>query len=613
MKSYNKLFPFAFFLLVFLFSDCKKDDTDMPDPDPEPIDSTALIPAPLPSFVIQPVISNTIYNQPTVIEMANNGHPVLLASNGVFRSENNGESWHPVRSVWNNYTSDLVKDSNGNIYVVFKDERLYKSIDDGKSWIHLLDTNIDFTSPFNTYELVAATDGDLYFLQYRHFTEAPRLYHSTDGGDTFSQVANLPDFGGEHNVMEFEASADGSVLLATASGFFKTEDDGQNWIQIADFTDIRDLFVTPGGLTFFRRAMTSVTIKGMDDGSNWTTMPIYGNVIGYNADGHLVLSGWLNDNKNVFRSTDDGENWLAYGFQEFQLDDIAANSTINLSVAAGKMYFNYPWDVRWGSFELPDGAIRDMIFHNEKWIVATPKSIHVSENDGKTWPYSYHFNPNQFDSANRLAIRKSDDKIMVGSLNGDAKIYLLDENVSVVEETISFGTLAIITGLTQDEEGRTMVALGDHDGDGISFLQTGWGNTWVEQKLPHPTPYAYIHDFYYNENGVAYAAFEHEAGSTGISFFLMHESVGGASTGKWDIENSYQTNHMILKTITRKDNSTLFIGIDNVDRLWFSRGGQWAMHGETSIGEINKIRFDDAGHLYLMTEDGIFKTNIPVE
>jgi photosystem II stability/assembly factor-like uncharacterized protein len=583
----------------------------MPDPPDDPIDTMDVVPDPLPAFIIQPVVSNTVYNQAIAIEMADDGNPILLAANGVFRSETNGDTWTPVRTVVNNYLSDLAKTTDGNLFAVFKNEGLSKSTDDGKTWNTQIVSNIDFAIPFNDYKLVAANDGDLFFLQFRHFTEEPRLYHSIDGGATFSEVTNLPDFGGDYNVMEFEAGANGSVLLATAGGFFKTEDDGQNWIEIADFTDVRDLYITPGGLAFFRRAMTSVTLKGMDDGSNWTTMPIYGNVIGYNADGHLVLSGWLNDNKNIFRSTDNGENWLAYGFQENQLDGIAGNANINLSIGAGKMYFNYPWDVVWGSFQLPAGAIRDLIFHNGKWIVATPKSIHVSEDNGKTWERSYYFNPNQFDSANRLAIRKSDNKIMVGSLNGDAKIFLFDENVTTIEQVINFNTLAIVTGLTQDEEGRTMVALGDHEGNGISFLQTGWNNTWAEETLPHPTPYAYIHDFHYNGNGIVYASFEHEFGKTGISFFLMQVTTGGVVTSDWDIENGYQTDQMILKTfaIRNLNGSNLFVGIDNVDRIWFSRGGQWKLHGDANIGEVYKIRFDDAGFLYLMTANGVFKTS----
>lgn len=615
MSFNNRLLSFTFLLSIFLFTDCKKEKMETPDPDPNPVDTVDVVPDPLPSFIIQPVANNTIYNQAIAIEMANDGNPILLASNGIFRSENNGKNWTSVKPVFNIYLSDLAQSQGGSIYVVFKDEGLYKSLDDGRSWVHLTTPSIDFTLPFNGYELVAATDGDLFFLQYRHFTEAPRLYHSIDGGVSFEEVINLPDFGGEHNVMEFEAGGNGSVLLATASGFFKTENDGEDWTQIANFTDVRDLYITPDGLAFFRRAMSSVTMKGMDDGSDWTTMSIYGNVIGYNAAGDLVLSGWLNDNKNVFRSTDNGESWLDYGSQEYQLDGIAVNSTINLSIAAGKMYFNYPSNIVWGSFQLPDGAIRDMIFHNGKWIVATPKTIHISEDNGKTWPRSYYFNPNQFDSANRLAIRKADNKIIVGSLNGDAKIYLFDENISNLEEIFNFNTLAIITGITQDEEGRMMVALGDHDGNGVAYFQAAWGAPWVEQKLPHPTPYAYIHDFYYNGNGVVYATFEHEFGSTGISFFLMQNATGGVVTSNWDIENSYQTNQMILKTISRRDvnNHALFIGIDNVNRLWFSRGGQWELHGETSLGEIYKIRFNDSGNLYLMTEQGAFKTNIPLE
>lgn len=613
MKLYNKLFPLAILLLVFLFSDCKKEKMDTPDPNPNPIDSMNLVVAPLSSFTIDPAIAGTAYGTPTKIFMADDDNPILLSSNGIFRSEDNGKNWSPVKYKPNNFLSQIVKTSDGSFYAMFKDDGFFKSTDNGKTWVEQNISNIDFAIPFNKYKLVVATDGDLFFLQFRHFTEVPRLFHSTDGGNTFLQINTLPDFGGNYNVMEFEAGGNGSILLATEGGFFKLENDAQNWTQIADFTDVRDLFITPDGLAFFRRAMTSVTLRGMDDGSNWETMAIYGNVIGYNVDGHLVLSGWLNDNENVFRSTDNGVTWLAYGFQEYHLEGIASNSAVNLSVAFGKIYFNYPWDVVWGSFQLPDGAIRDLIFHDGKWIVATPKSVHLSDDDGKTWGRSYHFNPDQFDSANRLAIRKNDDKIMVGSLNGDAKIYVLDENVTVVEEVISFNTFAAVTGLTQDEEGRTMVALGDHDGNGISFFQTGWGNTWVEQKLPPPTPYAYFHDIYYNKNGIAYASFEHEFGKTGIAYFLMHQTVGGASTGEWAIENSYQTNHMILKTFTRKDHPTLFIAVDNVDRLWFSRGGKWELHGDTNIGEVHKIRFDDSGYLYLMTEQGVFKTSVVLE
>ncbi len=181
---------------------------------------------------------------------------VILAggvSGGLWRSENNGETWRKVtRTFQNPSITTIVQDprpNRGYIWYFASGERqgnsarggnafyqgsgVYKSQDQGRTWELLRATrNQDvgaFESGFDLINSIAVnpTNGDLYVATFNG------LFRSQDGGNSFTEVLS----GGFDSGTEVSITPSGRIYATIDSsgdpnaGFF-TSTDGDNWTSI---------------------------------------------------------------------------------------------------------------------------------------------------------------------------------------------------------------------------------------------------------------------------------------------------------------------------------------------------------------------------------------------
>jgi len=162
---------------------------------------------------------------------------------------------------------------NGSIYTGTQGLGIYKSADQGNSWI-----KFDL-APAMAYTIVTNQSGDIFA------GTSSGIYRSMDFGNTWNLLAGEISTLGIRSLM---VNQEGDLFAGTElNGIYRSTDNGNNWINI------------------------SLTIYGVQ-------------TLAKNSDGDIFAGTWEN---GIYRSTDNGDTWMPvdYGLTNIQVWDIAIN------------------------------------------------------------------------------------------------------------------------------------------------------------------------------------------------------------------------------------------------------------------------------------------------
>ncbi len=222
------------------------------------------------------------------------GLAFVSASGDIYR--HNGASWIKLTSVPSAGKLGAIDD----IYFLTRNQRSYRSSDEGKTWTQL---NILGTITGNAAKLYNVTNDSLFtsidkgatwqFIDtMTFFTQSitphknflltvsgwgPQLLRSSDGGVEWSNVTTPPVQPENFNTFIIEIIADGSDLFALLSNgeIFKSTDDGDTWAKALDAPDTTTSqyqhFIKAGDVFWVETAIGIFVWDGM----NWG-MPFSG-------------------------------------------------------------------------------------------------------------------------------------------------------------------------------------------------------------------------------------------------------------------------------------------------------------------------------------------------
>lgn len=154
---------------------------------------------------------------------------------GLFRSDDDGITWVEAHGgVFHANLLDLDSDDEGNIYVI-TETRLLKKESQGDEWETVFNADVD--EYFS--DLRVRPEGDVYVitrtqrfdkstLDSCNFENCDRLFHSSDGGESWQRIFNSAF------LSDIEINNNGEIFISTSFGLRTSADNGQSWEEIPD-------------------------------------------------------------------------------------------------------------------------------------------------------------------------------------------------------------------------------------------------------------------------------------------------------------------------------------------------------------------------------------------
>lgn len=209
------------------------------------------------SFVINPHNSSQIF--------------AGTKSNGIYRSDDAGKNWWKLRlygpgSDTLSVYSIAIDPTPANQATLFIGtcEGIYKSINNGNSWSHVLKTNYCIKSllisPIDQKSILAGTHGG-------------GVYQSTDGGSSWHKQNEGFTQSIIHTIVVDPMDAH-TIYLGTENGIFIRDTDDSAWRYLSDpilrNRYIRDICIDPSGSgIIYAATYRSGILRSLDNGSSW--------------------------------------------------------------------------------------------------------------------------------------------------------------------------------------------------------------------------------------------------------------------------------------------------------------------------------------------------------
>lgn len=223
---------------------------------------------------------------------------VGTAAGGVFRSQDNGDSWQNMDLDLVDPISFIDFDAASNIYVSgrfrLNQPRFIKSANNGQSWE---DIEIDFLSGIHAF---AISSGGYIVVG----SGGNDLARSKDNGVTWEQLSTPSG-----RLTKLKFSSNNYLFFGdSGGGLYRSTDLGETWIKVSSDSIVRavsSIVEKPNDeLLIGGKRNTFVTDS---EGRNWREILSHaGNFIAINSKGTTFVA---NRSGKLFRSEDDGETW----------------------------------------------------------------------------------------------------------------------------------------------------------------------------------------------------------------------------------------------------------------------------------------------------------------
>lgn len=338
---------------------------------------------------------------------------------GIFKTTDGGVNWTRLESTNDPnfyYVNDLAIDKNtGKIYAATING-LYFSTNGGNSWslvnggisgnVYCMDIEIANTNPATIY------------ATYGHFSQS-RIYRSTNGGISFSQIHTVPDQGRAeiavsksnpqilylsfhdlttNEVTKFQKSTNGGnsffdITVPGPSLTYNSYTGPQAWYDnIVEVHPQNSNIVFAGGVDLF---------KTTDGGFNWSQITNWYAYLTYpyvHADFHAIVFHptnpdiiYVGTDGGVFRTTNGGSNWseLPSGMTTIQFYYGATHPTQNIYYGGTqdngvvKNIIGTNWQDIFGG----DGGATEVDFNNPNIVYTEYVNLAIfkSTNGGQNW------------------------------------------------------------------------------------------------------------------------------------------------------------------------------------------------------------------------------------
>ncbi|GEM_PF-5732562 len=255
---------------------------------------------------------------------------------GVLQSANTGSGWNTLNNgLTALFINALAVDGKGNGYVATETQGLYRTPDNGNTWISC------GNAPNNTcYALLATPQGS---VLAGVDSSAIGIYRSLDHGDSWDP-AYITGYNGA-TIKQFIAH--GSALYAVASDgkIYQSATDGDTWDPVnAPAAGTYNLLAF--GVDYFGNLYASVNGQGIlrsgDGGTTWVLIngglpPGDIQALGFDSTGTIYAE--RKSFGGLFLTTNQGNTWASVGFyQDISSFATSPSGTIYAAISSGGIY-----------------------------------------------------------------------------------------------------------------------------------------------------------------------------------------------------------------------------------------------------------------------------------
>lgn len=242
-----------------------------------------------------------------------------LSRTGLFVTEDNGTSWNrlgtgPGSAPMNHIPTAIVYDpEHAGVFweTGIYGDGVFKTTDDGVTFERLGDQShndsisVDFTDPERKVLVVGPHEA------------AQKLFRSTDGGETWSDIGATLPAGSSFSTLPYVLDANtflvGSAGYSGTWGVFRTTDAGQTWTSVSTEGPAGEPTITSSGSIYWALANNGVIVSD-DQGKSWTkggAGPVtpFANGLVELPDGRIVALG----STHLLASADEGKTWQEVG------------------------------------------------------------------------------------------------------------------------------------------------------------------------------------------------------------------------------------------------------------------------------------------------------------
>ncbi len=321
-------------------------------------------------------------------------------SNRFVRSENGGDSWIPLTLPrFCDITGlGVGSDSPGQVYVGLRQDGIFRSEDRGESWTES-NTGLS-TRSISSVQVDPQDPTTLYAVE-----RAAGVFRSRDAGISWSheQPPGIP-----YGPLRIDPTSSATLYLGTSKGLYTSIDEGDTWRSITDdLCSGPEIHLPPSG-TLRRcpavfdfvldplRPRTIYFLGGMgiyrtdDGGLNWDHFSVGSDLeptvlaIDPVTPSTLYVGDFGGERLGIFKSTDRGETWrrisngLPVGWVSALAVDPLVPSTLYAAIADAGLFSSGDGGEHWGEIGsvLPTERVLDMLIDP-----ITPSTLYVSSLD----------------------------------------------------------------------------------------------------------------------------------------------------------------------------------------------------------------------------------------
>lgn len=362
-----------------------------------------------------PGLTTNVERVSSIIE-TKNGDIYASGFDGVYRTQDLGNSWYRMSQTGTNIK--LKVDKNDNIYKINNNG---VSSDSGKSW-NEIDILID-GQKIRPYLLDVNADGNLVAITER----SGIIYYSNSSNDEWKILNELPDrinyiaFDNKNRILAF---SDIGIFISDGvekkfnkvnNGFSYVDD--KFWGKSTNISGITynqkgDIFVITRNMGVFKGNSSATEWVSKNNGLSSESIQCI--TINSKEDLFLCTEGY----KNIYRSTDNGDNWIKTDdrFDANSVDVIYSNKNDLLFIGCySGIFISTDNGDSWLSRKQWEkiSAIKKIIIDNEGAVFVATDQLYKTTDEGKSWEFLSKDVLNQIYS---LAIK--DSLLIVGTSEG---------------------------------------------------------------------------------------------------------------------------------------------------------------------------------------------------